>query len=345
MRAPLYLLVLVMAVVAAACVTGQDDPTTVKDLRVLGMRFEPPEVMIPGCSAQLLVGASQTLDGGAVMIPQALAFKFLAAATTPLKFSALIADPAGNGRQLDYRLLGCANRGDRDCNNEGDYVELSSGKTDAGEFTLPPFALGTRVLDDGTVDGGFPLPDGGQGSLLLLEVIQQDTFKGLGGIRVPVVLELSALDTGEKIYAQKLMVYTCQFFPEMKQNVTPVLPGILVNGEPWPEDEVKEFSGKADVPFLPADFTDLQESYVVPSLALQPVSLAEAWKVTWMTTSGTMSPYTTGGADFVGDVGRLNSKWKPDQTATEAKDVEFFFVVRDGRGGNSWTRRRAHWSP
>lgn len=318
---------------SAACVTGQDDPTQVKDLRVLGMRMEPPEVLMKGCNAGLLLGSlNQASDGGSISLPPQFAALLGLYASTPITFTALIADPNGNGRQINYRLRGCANRGDRDCNNEGDFVELSTGKTTAGELKLT-IAPGIQFLDDGLA------------TPLLLEVINQDTFKGLGGIRVPVVLELAAADTGETIYAQKLMVYTCQFFPNVKQNVTPVLPGIEVDGGVWPEDEVKEFSGKAEVPLLPSDFSALEEDYVVPTLALKPLALHEAWKVTWMTTSGTMSPYNTGGTDFVGTVGRQNAKWKPDPSATEPQDVEFYFVVRDGRGGNSWTKRRAHWTP
>lgn len=318
---------------ASACVTGQDDPTTVKDLRVLGMKFEPPEVMMVGCNAQLLLGAAAAAaDGGMVSVPPEVGQLVLTYASRPLEFKALIADPAGNGRSLDYRLLACANRGDRECDNEGDFVELNKGTTTAGELTVRT-TPGLQFLNDGLA------------TPLLLEVISQDTFKGLGGIRLPVVLELSASDTGEKIYAQKLMVYTCQFFPTMKQNVTPVLPGILFNGEPWPEDEVKQLSGRDEFPLEPQDFSELEEQYVVPTLMLSPLQLEESWKVTWTTTSGTMSPYNTGGTDFVGVPGAHRVKWKPDQVATEPQDVELNFVVRDGRGGSSWTKRRVRWTP
>ncbi|MFZ5440733.1 MAG: hypothetical protein ACOZQL_12050 [Myxococcota bacterium] len=338
------ILLAVLAIAAAACVTAQDEPTNVHDLRVLGMRFEPPEVMIKGCNAQLLLAAAGSFDGGtSIELPPQLALSFFAAAATPLEFSTLVADPAGNGRNLDYRVLACANRSDRDCNDQGKYVELARGSRPAGEWKLRVMP-GTQVLDDGN-DAGFPLPDGGTGSLLLLEVIQEDTFKGLGGVRVPIVLEVSAPDTGEKIFAQKLMVYSCQFFPQMKQNVTPILPGIRFKDEPWPEDEVKEVSGKGEVALSPEDFSSLQEPYVVPSIELKPYDLVESWKITWMTTSGTMTAYNTGGTDFVGNEGRHNSRWKPDQKATEPQDVTLYFVVRDGRGGQSWTTRRLRWSP
>ncbi len=324
---------LLSLVFAAACVTPQDEPSNVHDLRVLGIQLEPPEVMMVGCDARLIAAAAAgAADGGAITLPPALLGLVLQYANTNVKFTALVADPAGQGRALRYRLAACANRADRECNDEGDFVDLEAGETVGGEFTTN-IRPGSKVLDDGNA------------TPLLVEVINFDNFKGLGGIRVPLTFELSAPDTGEKIYVQKLMVYTCQFFPSMQQNVTPVLPGVQFNGESWPEGEVKQWSGMEEVPLLPEDFTALQENYVVPSLMLQPLELTESWKITWTTTSGTMSPYATGGSDVVGVEGRHNVKWRPDQLATEPRDVDFWFVVRDGRGGMSWLNRKARWSP
>lgn len=338
----------VLALVASGCVGGQDNPTMVKDLRVLGMRFEPPEVLMKGCDVQLLLNASgfldggQSLDGGA-QLDAGIPFQLLVDLITPVEFTGLIADPTGAGRMLDYRLSACANRGDRACNTEGDFVEISSGQTTAGEVAVRmefqldggrPLPL--KTLGDGVVDGGTPL---------LFEVLNQDTFKGLGGIRIPVVLEVSAPDTGERIYAQKLMVYTCKFFPSMTQNVSPVLPGLTFAGEPWPENEVREVSGYSEVRFEAEDFSALEEFYVVPSLELQPVELTESWKITWLTNSGSMSDYNTGGTDVGGQSERHRSTWRPDQSATTPREVDFTFVVRDGRGGSSWTQRKVRWTP
>lgn len=320
-------------VLVCGCVAPEDNPTNVHDLRVLGVRLEPPEVIMPGCDARLIAAAAAgAADGGTLALPPQLLQVLLQYANTQVTYTALIADPAGQGRPLKYRLSACANRADRDCNDEGDFVDLESGETTGGELTTT-MRPGSKILND---------PDA---TPLLVEVVNFDTFKGLGGIRLPLSLELTAPDTGEKIYVQKLMVYTCQFFPTMQQNVTPELPGVKFNGEPWPENEVKEWSGRDEVPFEPEDFSSLQEDYVVPSLMLQPVQLRESWKITWMTSSGTMTPYTTGGVDVVGEEGRHNVRWMPDQKATEPVDVSFWFVVRDGRGGMSWLQRQARWSP
>lgn len=332
MRALRLLLPLVFLV--TACAEGQDDPTSVHDLRVLGMRFEPPEVLMPGCDPRLLAAAAQLgSDGGVPTVPPQLQQLLARYAAAPLRFTALVADPQGAGRTLTYRLTACANRSDRECDAKGDSVVLEEGTFVGGEELSTTMAPGVRLLDDG------------QATPLLLEVIAQDTYKGLGGVRLPVVLEVSAPDTGERIFAQKLMVYSCQFFPTQRQNVTPVLPGLLWEGEPWPEDEVREHSGTAAVALTPEDFSALEEPYVVPSLQLQPVDLVESWKIAWHTSSGTMSTYTTGGSNFAGEVGRHRVKWEPDRSATGPRDVTFWLVVRDGRGGNSWTRRTVRWTP
>ncbi len=313
-----------------ACVPAQPDPTTLVDLRVLGMSFEPPEIMIP-CDARLLLGlASAGADGGTITLDPALQAQLAAFASKPLQFTTLIADPAGKGRQLAYDALACAKTSDRACDNPGEFVSLKTGQTSAGELAMQ-VTPGAQFL--------------ASGDPLLLDVVVDDTFKGLGGIRLPVVLDLQALDKTEHIYAQKLMVYSCRFFPSQKVNVTPVLPGMTWNGEDWPEGEVKQASGTTAVPMLPVDFSMLEEDYVVPSIMLTPVALHEAWKINWLTTMGVMSSYETGGTDFSGGVGAHTNSWKPDPTATTEQDVTFTFVVRDGRGGESWLTRTAHWKP
>lgn len=314
----------------SACVEQEDNPTNVHDLRVLAIRFETPEVLLEACNLRLLGGLAASSDGGSISIPPQLLQALAADAARPLTMTSLIADPAGNGRPLEYRVVACANQNDRKCTNEGDFLELARGETTAGELTVN-VAPGAMLLPDGTP--------------LLQEVITQDSYKGLGGFRVPVVLDVQTEDGSEHVYAQKLMVYMCHFFPQMQENTTPILPGVTIAGEPWAEDEVKELSGTTAVELEPEDFTALQEHYVMPSFELAPVDLDEAWKVSWYTTVGTMSAGTTGGVDFGGEVGRQRSKWQPDTTLTSPQDVTFTFVVRDGRGGNSWLQRKAHWTP
>lgn len=300
------LVVLAWACVGSACVGPEDHPTTVKDLRVLAIELEPPELMTPKCQADTLAD--------------------LAVYATPVQVNALIVDPKGEGRAISYELVACANPSDRECKNEKTRVPLAEGETSGGVLTV-------------TVTPGVALLS--KDRPLLEEVFEEDPYRGLGGLRMPLSLHLRAGD--EEIYAEKLMLYSCRFFPDMVPNRTPVLPGVTVNGSSWERAGVPELSGGPWV-VEPKDFSDLEEDYVVPSLQLAPVRLHESWKVAWYTSLGTFSEAETGGVDIGGGAGRHQVRWNPPKDLPES-DVDFYFVVRDGRGGQSWLTRKGHYKP
>ncbi|MFZ5468488.1 MAG: hypothetical protein ACOZIN_03535 [Myxococcota bacterium] len=290
----------------AGCVGPEDNPTRVHDLRVLGVSVEPPELMAPSC-------ADTSSQARAVY-------------ATPVRYTALLADPAGAGRDLFYELFACAWPGDRNCSSEADRVKLVEGIATAGELSLD------------IVPGALFLPDGK--TPLLARVLELDTYKGLGGIRMPLVLRVRAGE--EEIFAQKLMVFSCRFFADMKANVTPQVPGLSLDGMGW--TDVVELSGAGPFELSPDAFADRQEAYVVPSYQLEPVHLVESWKLSWHATLGSLSPGTTGGSDFGGQESRHRVEWSPGSNAGE-QEVTFWTVVRDGRGGTSWLVRRAHYRP
>ncbi|MCA2981380.1 MAG: hypothetical protein INH37_24165, partial [Myxococcaceae bacterium] len=250
----------------AACTQPLPSPTGVVDLRILGASFEPPEVLISPCDPRLL--ASLGAGGSTSQIDPMQLQRLLQVGQRALTYRALVVDPDGGGRELSYRLRACANQGDRECDNTDDFVELVSGKRPAGEwaFTLDGTAPDRPLL------GTALLPDG---EPLLLEALKQDGSRGLGGIRIPVMLEVKAPDTGEHVFAQKLMVVQCQVFPQMRQNVTPALPGLTLRGAPWGEGDVVELSGGSEVPMEALEFAELEEDYTVVSFSLTPVSLKE----------------------------------------------------------------------
>jgi hypothetical protein len=301
-----HLSVALGALLCAACVGPEDTPSKVKDLRVLAMRMDPPELMADGCSLDLT-----SLD---------TLFR-------PVRLTALIPDPAGNGRELDYTLWACASQGDDLC--EEDRVELARGVTTGGEL----------VVDLSPGPGVARLPNG---DFLAQKVVEQDTYRGLGGVRMPLVLWVRG--GGEQVYAQKLMVYSCRYFPEMKANEQPRLPGLLVDGQPWEEEVPLELSGPGPFALEAPDFSALEEPYVVPSFELKPVALEEKWELAWHTTLGSISPNETGGADYGGGVERHRVEWTPPQDA-QAQEVRFWVVVRDGRGGMSWVTRTVKYTP
>jgi hypothetical protein len=309
----------------AACIGPQDNASQVHDLRVLGASFEPPEILAPSCAG--LIGALMSgADGGSPDLFQAFfVFAF------PIEMKFLIEDPNGGGRPISWDLRGCVDVNDLTCTGDAGFVPIAQGATHPGELTLR-HSLGLDFLD-----GGTPL---------LQAVIQNDIYKGLGGFRVPVVLHVKAGE--EEVYAQKLMVYWCKLFDEQKQNVTPKLRGMNINGVEWLEGETRTvLSSDLPVRFSPIDFSDLEEAYVVPSFTLKPIHLNESWKISWHTTLGQISPTQTGGINaLTGGADKHRVEWDmlPDAGATET-DVDFWFVVRDGRGGESWITRRAHYVP
>jgi hypothetical protein len=288
---------------AGACVSPEDGPSNVKDLRVLGISIEPPELMADDCASSL---SSRAIYASEVTL------------------TALIADPNGNDRQLRYELLACADPNDRNCSSEGDRTVLANGLTPAGELALP-IRPGALTLSNGT--------------LLLQRVVDIDNFHGFGGIRMPLVLHL--FRSGERIYAQKLMVFNCRMFPEMAPNRNPAIPGLRVNGNSWDADAALPLQGSGPFNLSPEDFTDREESYVVPGFDLTSVHLRESWKLSWHTDLGKISPTETGGVDLGGQQGRHMVEWKPG--GGPEQDVDFWVVARDGRGGESWLKRRAHY--
>jgi hypothetical protein len=296
-----------LSIALLGCLGPEDVSSKVVDLRVLGMAVEPPEIMSPVCDDSLAAG-----------VPWA-AF---------VEVKALLADPKGQGRTLSYELYACAQLTDRTCAKDADRLYLAQGTTTDDEVAV-------RIQP-----GAAVLPSG---QSLLSRVLELDTFGGLGGIRLPLVLRVFAQE--EEIYAQKLMVYSCRFFPEMKANLTPRLPGLLLNGEPWAEDALPTLKGRREQKISTEEFAGLQEPYVVPSFDLQPVFLEESWKISWHADAGLLSAEETGGVDFGGTPGRHQLTWKPSKLDLFARTVTLWAVVRDGRGGTSWLLRRFRFQP
>lgn len=300
-------------VLFTACIGPEDNPASVHDLRVLGVQLSPPELMYtPSAGSCLDVPGTANFDPADLL-----------AWAVPVEYRALIADPAGNGRSLDYRLWLCADPDDRAC--EETRILLSEGTTTAGEVVLP-VQPGQEALE--------------AGEAFFNELAANNDLGGLFGLWVPIVLELRAGD--EEVRAQKLLVLSCKWFPESEANVNPVLPGILAGGAPFTEGQLLLGPGPFDM--VPEDFSALQVPYVLPTSTLEPVSLVETWKVAWYTDYGVFAPNQTGGTDLGGGSARHNTEWIPPQDATE-RDVRFWFVVRDGRGGLSWITRTARYRP
>jgi hypothetical protein len=310
-----------LAVLAAAtaCVNGVDQRSDVHDLRVLGVKTEPPELMSDGgCNFQDPLAFQQAVSTWSM----------------PVTYTALIADPLGGGRPIQYELWACGDPNDLTCADAGQRATLATGTTDAGASLDTEVVLQLGPNGPGTAldtDGGF----------LLLDVEQNDPYHGLGGIRMPLVLHVKA--GTEEIFAQKLMIFSCQFFPDMKPNQNPQLRGFLLGGLPWPEDG-GSVQGSGNIQVQADNISDLEESYSVVAFDLSEVHLTESWIIDWYTTLGSFSPDETGGTDFAGNQDPHSTAWSVGSGSPDA-GVRFWFVVRDGRGGMSWEKQFLNYSP
>lgn len=89
----------------AACSPGFDDPSLVKDLRVLGVRADPPEFLVTD----------------------------KAPPAWPVRVTALIADPHGGGRTLQCEVRSCTLGDSRTCEGSGDITTFAAGPCTDGE--------------------------------------------------------------------------------------------------------------------------------------------------------------------------------------------------------------------
>ncbi|WP_224366222.1 hypothetical protein [Hyalangium versicolor] len=298
---------LLLVLGSVACVEPEDRPDLVHDFRVLGLSTERPELMASEC--ELTDAVIDSLKD-------------------PVTFRALLADPHGDGRAIQYTLWACADPEDETCSDTANRVQLVEGSTYENELLLT-IRPGDTLAEDGTP--------------LLRRVLEKDPYQGLGGLRMPLVLHARAGD--EEVYAQKLMVFWCPVVEGMSPNVNPELPGLKLDDAPWATDVLPELRGMGPFVMGTEDVSAFEEHYVVPGLRSKSVNLTEAWKVSWHATFGEFSLQETGGADLGGQVGRHRTEWEPPEEGGSEQIVTFWAVVRDGRGGQSWISRRARWVP
>src|SRR5690349_905307 len=167
------LLVGAALVVAAAGCGSFQDPNIVVDLRILAMTAEPPD---------------QVLDIDLTQPPMPTA---LLAKLVPTRVCALIADPALD-RRLLWSMTMCAGTSGGRCDVE-DEVPLGNGLLDDPDTASPEPELCVTVEPDGQLLG------------VLLQWLDNDTLRGLGGVDVSVQLRVGGEDGDRDLdqYASK----------------------------------------------------------------------------------------------------------------------------------------------
>ena len=151
------------------------DPNVVVDLRVLAITASPPTQIVD-------VDLTRPID------PAALLGQLVAT-----EVCALVADPALD-RRLTWSLATCPHTSDERCDDGTDRV-FASGALDDPDTTVPEPRLCATVAPDGDLFA------------LLLDAVQGDALRGLGGIDYMVQLRVGGQDADRALdqYASKTL--------------------------------------------------------------------------------------------------------------------------------------------
>lgn len=217
---------------------------------------------------------------------------------------------------------------------------------------------GFAVLGESMVTIG---PDGAEPSItfapdpVLLELLRQsDPYRGLGGLRQVVQVELRAGE--ESVVGFKRVVFVLPTGMQAALNTNPVVGPVEFNDAGWAPGAPVLFTvpppriaGQMMLMAPPAknqvavlEDKSLREEYEVRTFEGELRTLQEAWRYNFFATHGSFSPQAAGGSNLLrGDAG-VEANW----SRVELEDggsgpTTVWIVVRDGRGGENWTTRHA----
>lgn len=325
---PLWIALALAAGLTGGCDTDFEDPSIVLDLRILGMRAEPPEVVTP-------VDPDDPTDVDLGDIP-------------PVQVCALVAEP-DRTRGARYRMRLCPPTGGGRCTG-----------ADEGEAQQDTFELVERDVADPDTLGATDMCATLEPNADLVVVVQQsvraDDLAGFGGVGVQVELAVTP-DGGDEedvVWGFKRVRYSPQLPEERVANANPSLEGITGARDPTGERD-RDFDiplGRCGAiePFLvapgeritmlPREAAGAREEYVVPTFEGGSRHYTENLTYQWHATAGDWSRFETGGTmDAVGNQPPLDTRWTaPDdpEEIGDGLDVAMWIVQRDERGGQAW---------
>lgn len=307
-------------IVCGAC-TDFEDPETVLDMRIIGMRAEPPEVVVPYDPENPT--AVDPADVGAVEV------------------CALVADPADD-RGLHYSMAMCRPTGSGRCIDVSPVFVLGGGQVEDPETAAEPVAMCATIEPNADLVA------------VIEDAIDSDSLGGFGGIQIQVELRVSPDGGGEELVAFKRVLYSPELPAGRVANTNPTtssLIGLRGAGDERGRDfplplgrcgEIEPFVVFPDerVQILPEEPAGVREEYVVPTFEGGTRRFTENLTYQWHATDGDWSPFTSGGTiDVAGNEPPIDSVWRapgdPDVVG-DALDVRMWIVQRDERGGQAW---------
>jgi hypothetical protein len=280
--------------------------------------------------------------------------------------TALVLDPAGQGRAVSYAALGCP----RDI----DTVTAATGQNgivcahdDTHTFDLldPPGPQGSA----GTAASG-----GTEHEIIVPFAISlrqlADAFsidpQGAAGFQLPIVTQLELAAGSERVVATKRVIFARQLdnrpltvnhnplitkvtvYPARDAQANPIEPSDLPEGSPvtiplggslWFEP-----GGAIAEPYSTRELS----RDVPPQIVTKDVP-AETLRYAYFTTAGVFSPVETSTVPLVifetPDHPHIESQYTAPRTMPADPKLTIWIVVRDERGGASWTRRQIVLAP
>jgi hypothetical protein len=310
---------------AVACAAGGcgsfQDPDIVIDLRVLAIRAEPPEQVLD-------VDLSRPPDPGELL-----------AQLVPTEVCALVADPALD-RRLLWSMTMCPLTLDDRCDDDRPQIVLGGGLLDDPDTTVPAPALCVTVAPDGNL------------LAVLADVLDNDSFQGLGGLDYAVELRIGG-ENGDRAldqYATKTLRVSPRIPAGRAANHNPALDhvdAILDDGAPavlplgrCPENPAPyALAPGTRLRLLPVEPDGAREVYVVPTLDGRSESFTESLTYQWIASTGGYSSGSTGGPrDLSGNPAPLFSDYRSPAASDldGPTDVSLWIVQRDERLGVRW---------
>lgn len=280
-----------------ACSPGFDEPYQVKDLRVLAIKADPPEFVF-----KTQEEAEKALENG-----------------LSVTFTMLLADPLGNGRNLMCTVRTCG--------------LPSSGRCDDAEKV---YTLQENLCKEG--ENNF--------SVMITPEFVQDALKAdvaHGYFGIPVWFEFIINGGERQLYALKEVVVSLEFPIGRKPNQNPKIIGLNIDDRPVDGSHEHLFYRGEKIKIQLARTRSSKEPYILPSMKdpNQVNHLVEYMSIYFYSTSGTFSK------SFVSDLVRNPFISEPEKVVDmsviwqapldeDIMEVNFWFVLSDGRGGIDW---------
>jgi hypothetical protein len=326
------------ALAGGGCSTFQDESTII-DLRILGIKADPPEIYVDPST--------------------------LASQTAPFKstFTALVVDPKGNGRAISYDVLACPRDIDTVTAATGHNGVICqpnvAGQTPNSYEVISPStpAVTTDPGPEHDISFDFNVPP----SLLALAYTVDPNALNKG-FQLPVVVQMELGAGSENIVTTKRLIFSQQLpdRPAQAPNQNPEVTTVTTYGardanldpiSPTPLDP----SAPVMVPlggtlwFEPGGA--VAEAYSTrtltrdnpPQVVTTDVA-AETLRFAFFTTAGTFTPVETSTATSAiftkPDRPHLESQYTAPTKMPDNPLLTVWIVARDERGGASWVTRQ-----